>query len=132
MISLICKKKKKDTNELLCRTETYSQTLKNLWLLKGTGWWREGLGVWDGHMHTEVYGMIGQQGPAVQHRELYPYSVTIMWEKNLKETECVHMYDGITVVQQKLSRINYTSINRKKKINLTNILNDLESRLFPG
>ena len=25
----------------------------------------DGLGVWDWHMHTEVYGMIGQQGPAV-------------------------------------------------------------------
>ena len=23
-------------------------------------------------MHTEVYGMIGQWGPAVQNRELYP------------------------------------------------------------
>ena len=33
---------------------------------------RDGLGVWEWHMHTEVYGMTGQQGPAVQHRELYP------------------------------------------------------------
>ena len=30
---------------------------------------RDELGVWDWHMHTEVYGMIGQWGPA---RELYP------------------------------------------------------------
>ena len=31
------KKKKKDTNELICRTETDSQTLKtNLWLPNGT------------------------------------------------------------------------------------------------
>ena len=44
------------------RTETDSQTLKNLWLPKGG---KDGLGVWDYHMHTEVYGMIGQQGPAV-------------------------------------------------------------------
>ena len=28
--------KKKDTNELICRTETDSQNLKNLWLPKGT------------------------------------------------------------------------------------------------
>ena len=33
----IFKKKKKDTNELICRTETDSQTLKNLWLSKETG-----------------------------------------------------------------------------------------------
>ena len=48
--------KKKDTNELICRTETDSQTLKNLWLPKGTvareGWmgrggmdWRFGIGI---------------------------------------------------------------------------------------
>ena len=29
--------KKKDTNKLICRTETDPQTLKDLWLLKGTG-----------------------------------------------------------------------------------------------
>ena len=44
-------------NEFICRTETDSQTLKNLWLPKGTGWgegwaWRLGLayahrGVWN-------------------------------------------------------------------------------------
>ena len=28
--------------------------------------------LWDGHINTEVYGVIGQWGPAVRHRELYP------------------------------------------------------------
>ena len=37
---------------------------------------RDGLGIWDWHMHTEVYGMISQWGPAVQYRELYP----IFWD----------------------------------------------------
>ena len=56
---------KKDTNELICRAEAASQTLKiNLWLLKGTGGvGRDGLGIWDWHMHTGIYAMIGQQGP---------------------------------------------------------------------
>ena len=40
--------KKKDTNEFICRIETDSQTLKNVWLPKGTsgGWegWTGGLG----------------------------------------------------------------------------------------
>ena len=31
-----------------------------------------GGGGWDCPLHTEVYGMIGQWGPAVEHRELYP------------------------------------------------------------
>ena len=57
--------KKNDTNEIICRTEADSQTLKNLWLPKGDRRGvgvREGLGVWDWHIHTEVYGMIGQWG----------------------------------------------------------------------
>ena len=61
MISLICGILKKDTNELICRTKTDSQTLKNLQLSKGTGWGlsdRDRLRVWDWHMHTEVYGMM--------------------------------------------------------------------------
>ena len=37
-------KKKKDTSDLICRTETDSLTLKNLWLPKGTG---SGMGVMD-------------------------------------------------------------------------------------
>ena len=60
--------KKKDTNKLICKTETDPQTLKNLWLPKGTGWvveGRDGLGVWDWRMHPEVYGMIGQRQSAV-------------------------------------------------------------------
>ena len=62
----------KDTNELICKTETDSQTLKtNLWLPRGqVGGF--GLGVWHWHMHTEVFGIIGQWGPAVEHKELYP------------------------------------------------------------
>ena len=31
----------------------------------------DGLGALDWHLHTVVYGMTGQQGPAVAHRELY-------------------------------------------------------------
>ena len=38
----------------------------NLWLPKATGAGeRDGLEVWNWHMHTVVYGMTGQQGPAV-------------------------------------------------------------------
>lgn len=50
-------------------------------------------GGWDGHMHTELYGMTGQQGPAVEHGELSPCSMTITWERNLKENGCGYMSD---------------------------------------
>ena len=40
---------KKGHNELLCRTDIDSQTLKNLRFPKETGWgWGDGLGGWDG------------------------------------------------------------------------------------
>ena len=42
-------KSKKGYNEPICRPETDSQTLKNLWLPKETGWGRrDGLGIWNG------------------------------------------------------------------------------------
>ena len=39
----------------------WKQTL----LPKGTGRENDRLEVWDWHMHTEVYRMVGQQGPTV-------------------------------------------------------------------
>ena len=30
------------------------------------------VGVWDWHIYTVVYRTIGQQGPAVKYKELYP------------------------------------------------------------
>ena len=52
--------KKKDTNELIYKTEIDSQTEKiNLWLPK----WgeRDKLGVWDLNIHTTIYKMDNQQ-----------------------------------------------------------------------
>ena len=59
-------KKKKDTKELICSTETNSQTGK-LIVTVGNRWggWGDGPGIWDWQMHTKVYGMIGQQRPAI-------------------------------------------------------------------
>ena len=56
--------KKRDKNELICRTET---DFEKLMVTKGDRWGvgRDGLGVWVWHMHTEVHGMTGQGGPAV-------------------------------------------------------------------
>ena len=92
--------KRKDTNELFCRTATDSQTLKNLWLSKGTvqGSGRDGLWEWDWHMYAAVYEITGQQRPAVQHRELYPVFCDNMWEKILRENGYVYMYDWVTLL----------------------------------
>ena len=40
----------------------------------GKGWERDGVGVWDFQMQTIMYRMDKQQGPTVQHRELYSIS----------------------------------------------------------
>ena len=37
----------------------------------GGGWEREGLGAWDQQMKVSIHRMDKQQGPTVQHRELY-------------------------------------------------------------
>ena len=49
---------------------------------------REGLGVWDQQMQTIIYRMDKQQGPTVQHRELYS---TISCGKEY-ENEYVYVY----------------------------------------
>ena len=75
MISLICGIQNM-TQKNLSTTETDSQTQKtNFWLPKGKGVWeRDGGGVWGQQMQTITYRMDKQQGPIVQHRELYSIS----------------------------------------------------------
>ena len=67
MISFICGiKKKRDTNELTCRTETDSQTENKFMVTKVDKWGGEGwTGVWDWHTHTVVYRMTGHWDLAV-------------------------------------------------------------------
>ena len=56
---------KKDTNELICRTETDSQTSELTYGYPRGGVEGYELGGWDWHRHTLVYGTIDQWGPAV-------------------------------------------------------------------
>ena len=52
----------------------FAEQTHRLWKTKEDRWVEEGWiweGVWDWHMHTRVYGIVGQQGPAVYYRELY-------------------------------------------------------------
>ena len=43
--------------------------LKSELIIAGKG--RESYQVWDGHVHTAIFKMDNQQGPAVQHMELW-------------------------------------------------------------
>ena len=48
---------------------------KHTWLPKGKGGGeRDKLGVWDQQIHNTAYKIDKQQGPTVQHRELYSIS----------------------------------------------------------
>ena len=53
--------KKNDINEVICKIETGSQTLKQIYgYQSGQVGGRDGQGVWNWDMNTEVYGMTGQ------------------------------------------------------------------------
>ena len=73
--------------------------MKNIESPKGTGEWggRNKLGVWDWHMYTEVYRTTGQQGPAVQHRELYPEFCDNLCGKRIQKgmDMCVYITDSL-------------------------------------
>ena len=79
MISLTCRVYEENTNELICGAEIDSQTENKLLVSKGTGWrGRDGLSVWDWHVHTVVCVMTGQLGPPVYSTEnSTQYSVVI-------------------------------------------------------
>ena len=40
----------------------------------GGGWGMDGVGIWVQQMQTIIYRMDKQQGPAIQHKELYSIS----------------------------------------------------------
>ena len=59
---------KYDTNEPIYKTETDPQTQRtDLQLPRRRG----GLGVWDQQMQSIIYRMDEEEGPTVQHREIY-------------------------------------------------------------
>ena len=85
---------KSDKNELIFKTKPESQTSKiNLWLPKGKSrGWSKWIEDWDWHMHTIVYLMDGQWGPAVQHMKLYLIlMITSMGKESEKEIVCVYV-----------------------------------------
>ena len=72
-------------------------------------------------MHTKVYGMIGQQGPAMLHRELYPvFCDGLCWGlrgKSGREWMCVHVWLSHFVVQTEVVCTSLELQAMKKKKN---------------
>ena len=72
-----------------------------------------GLGVWDWHMHTEVYGRTGHWGPDVQDRELYPISYDGLYEKRIWKgmDVCTCVTESLCCTAEIITLyINYTSV----------------------
>ena len=70
-------------------------------------------------MHTEVYGMSGHGGPAVEHRELYPICFDNLRGKE-SEREwmdvCVYMTGSLRCTAKMITtlQMNYTSMKLLK------------------
>ena len=57
------------------KTEIDSQALRtHIGLQRGKGGGGDKLGVWDQQIHTTVYKIDKEQGPTVEHRQLYSVS----------------------------------------------------------
>ena len=121
-ISLICGIFKKDTNELICRAETDSQTLKTLRL--PSGWGRDGWEVGIGMCTRGIWNDWPVGACCIAQRTLPSILWSSTWDKNRKENACVHMYNWITSLY---SRNDHNTINQlyfnetiklKKKISL--------------
>ena len=106
-----------DTNELICRTETDSQTLKNLWLPKETGCgvggmdWGSGTGI--GTLRYMEWLANGDQLYSTENST--QYSVIIYMGKNLKENGYVYMYNWIILLYSR----NYHNIVDQLHFNKT-------------
>ena len=49
--------------------------------------------IWDGHEHTAIFKMDNQQGPTVQHRELYSVLSDILYGRGVwGENGYMYMY----------------------------------------
>ena len=65
----------------LLAEQKQTHRLKNVSFPKRTGaGGRDGLGVWDWHRHTEVYGVMGS---AIWHREFCPVVCDNLCEKRI-------------------------------------------------
>ena len=68
-------------------------------------------------MHTEIYGMIDQRGPAMWHRESYPVFCDNICGKRVSKNGYVYMYDSVTLLYSRnitALYLNYISIKLKK------------------
>ena len=77
---------------------------------------RIGLGVWDKQTQTIICRMDKQQGPTVQHRELYSISYNTPQWKRLWKRRYIYTYLNNFAIQQKLTTILQENKFKKKDV----------------
>ena len=65
---------------------------------------RDGLGVWDEQMQTNIYRMDKQQGPTVYHRELCSVSCDKPQRRRIRRRMYIGVWLSHFAVQQKLTQ----------------------------
>ena len=60
---------------------------------------RDGLGVWDWHVHAAIYKMDKQQGPTVEHRELCSVLCNNLNGKRIWKRIDIHVYTCICITE---------------------------------
>ena len=81
----------------------------------GGGGGRDGLGVRESHVHTEVYGMMDNGDLLYSTENSTQYSMIIYVGKNQKENGCVYKCNSITLLYSR----NYQNIVNKLCFNKT-------------
>ena len=70
-------------NLFIKQKQTYRYPKQTYGYQRGNGSWGDDSGAWDEHTHTIIYKIDNQQGPTVQHRELYSVSCDNLYEKRI-------------------------------------------------
>ena len=78
-------------NILMKQEQTHSHREQTCGCQGGVGG-RDGLGVWGQQMQTIIYRIDRQQGPIIQHRELYSISCDKPLEKNRKKNVYIYTH----------------------------------------
>ena len=75
--------KKIQMNLFTKQKQTYRYQKQTYGYQRGNVVWEDRLGAWDEHTHTTLYKINNQQGPAVEHRELYSTFCDNLYEKRI-------------------------------------------------
>ena len=70
--------------------QTYSYRKQTSGYQRGKVSGRDKLGIWDQHTHTTIYKIDNQEGPMVQHKELYSMLCN---NQNLKKSGYMYMHN---------------------------------------